>query len=319
MHKLHLLITQVKRHSSLLSANVKPLEKPPLIFETPLSEVNVTRWHNGAISDARDKVAEEVPIALIYNGVSHAVMLATPQDLEDFALGFSLSEGILQSKSELYDVEIITQSQGIELRLEVASEAFAMLKERRRNLTGRTGCGLCGAESLEQALRLPVLDHSKLEKLEREKNDALQANTHAASGASLGRISAASIQSAFKTLQMKQVLQQATGATHACAWVNAQGEVVMLREDVGRHNAMDKLIGALAKSAKQENGFVLTSSRASVEMVQKVALAGYDMLAAISAPTGLAVRIAQTYGVTLVGFLREQQFVIYAHPQRIKN
>jgi FdhD protein len=285
------------------------LEKPTYIVDVPLSEVNVTRWRAGVSSEATDKVAEEVPIALIYNGVSHAVMLATPQDLEDFALGFSLSEGILQSKSELYDVEVVTQAQGIELRLEVASDAFAMLKERRRNLTGRTGCGLCGAEGLEQALRLPV----------REKNDALQPNIHKASGASLGKVPATSILKAFKALQTQQVLQQATGATHACAWVNMQGEVVMLREDVGRHNAMDKLIGALAKSAKQENGFVLTSSRASVEMVQKVALAGYDMLAAISAPTGLAIRIAQAYGVTLVGFLRDEQFVIYAHPQRIKN
>ena len=285
----------------------------------PLSEVNVTRWRDGVSVEATDKVAEEVPIALIYNGVSHAVMLATPQDLEDFALGFSLSEGILQSKSELYDVEIVTQAQGIELRLEVASEAFAMLKERRRNLTGRTGCGLCGAESLEQALRLPVLDHSKLEKPTREKNTALQGNIKEASGASQGKISAISIQAAFKAIQSKQALQQATGATHACAWVNVNGEIELLREDVGRHNAMDKLIGALAKSVKQENGFVLTSSRASVEMVQKVALAGYDLLAAISAPTGLAIRIAEAYDVTLVGFLREQQFVIYTHPQRIQN
>lgn len=295
------------------------MEKPQLIVDAPLSEVNVTRWRNGVCTEEKDSVAEEVPIALIYNGVSHAVMLATPQDLEDFALGFSLSEGILQNKSELYDVEIVTQSQGIELRLDVASEAFAKLKERRRNLTGRTGCGLCGAESLEQALRLPVIDYSKLEIPVREKNTALQSNIQEASGASHEKISATSILIAFDAIQAKQALQQATGATHACAWVNAQGEVVMLREDVGRHNAMDKLIGALAKSAKQQNGFVLTSSRASVEMVQKVALAGYDMLAAISAPTGLAVRIAQTYGVTLVGFLRKQQFVIYAHPQRIKN
>ncbi len=143
----------------------------------PLSKVNVTRWRDGVSSDASDKVAEEVPIALIYNGVSHAVMLATPQDLEDFALGFSLSEGILQSKCELYDVEVVLQAQGIELRLEVASKAFAMLKERRRNLTGRTGCGLCGAESLDQALRLPVLDHSKLERPLRKKNAALQNNS----------------------------------------------------------------------------------------------------------------------------------------------
>lgn len=285
----------------------------------PLSEVNVTRWRDGISVEATDKVAEEVPIALIYNGVSHAVMLATPQDLDDFALGFSLSEGILQSKSELYDVEIVTQAQGIELRLEVASEAFAMLKERRRNLTGRTGCGLCGAESLEQALRLPALDHSKLEKPVREKNATLQGNTDETSSASLGKISAISIQAAFKAIQSKQALQQATGATHACAWVNVNGEIELLREDVGRHNAMDKLIGALAKSVKQETGFVLTSSRASVEMVQKVALAGYDLLAAISAPTGLAIRIAEAYGITLVGFLREQQFVIYTHPERIQN
>jgi FdhD protein len=295
------------------------LEKPAFIVDVPLSEVNVTRWRNGISSDASDKVAEEVPIALIYNGVSHAVMLATPQDLEDFALGFSLSEGILQSKSELYDVEIVTQAQGIELRLEVASEAFAMLKERRRNLTGRTGCGLCGAESLDQALRLPVLDHSALERPILQKNTALQGNTNEASSTSLRKISAISIQAAFKAIQSKQALQQATGATHACAWVNINGEIELLREDVGRHNAMDKLIGALAKTVKQESGFVLTSSRASVEMVQKVALAGYGLLAAISAPTGLAIRIAEAYGVTLVGFLREQQFVIYSHPERIQN
>lgn len=295
------------------------MDKPAFIVDVPLSEVNVTRWRDGISVEATDKVAEEVPIALIYNGVSHAVMLATPQDLDDFALGFSLSEGILQSKSELYDVEIVTQAQGIELRLEVASEAFAMLKERRRNLTGRTGCGLCGAESLEQALRLPVLDHSKLEKPVREKNATLQGNTDETSSASLGKISAISIQAAFKAIQSKQALQQATGATHACAWVNVNGEIELLREDVGRHNAMDKLIGALAKSVKQETGFVLTSSRASVEMVQKVALAGYDLLAAISAPTGLAIRIAEAYGITLVGFLREQQFVIYTHPERIQN
>jgi FdhD protein len=311
MHKLHLQIRQVKKCSSLHSAQLPPLEKPPFIVDVPLSEVNVTRWRAGVSSDATDKVAEEVPIALIYNGVSHAVMLATPQDLEDFALGFSLSEGILQNKSELYDVEIVTQPQGIELRLEVASEAFAMLKERRRNLTGRTGCGLCGAESLEQALRLPVRESHV-----QEKSDALQANIHKASGPT---IKAEIIQAAFKALQTKQVLQQATGATHACAWVNAQGEIVMLREDVGRHNAMDKLIGALAKQPPHQLGFVLTSSRASVEMVQKVALAGYDMLAAISAPTGLAVRIAQAYNVTLVGFLREQQFVIYTHVTLIQN
>ena len=298
-----------------------------IVADAPLSEVNVKRWRDGKLTEAKDKVAEETPIALIYNGVSHAVMLATPQDLEDFALGFSLSEAILQNKSELYDIEIVVQTNGIELRLEVASEAFAKLKERRRNLTGRTGCGLCGAESLEQALRLP-----ELEMPIREKNDAtglehssagLQGNIHAASRASLAMINAKSIIKAFHSMQKQQILQQATGATHACAYVNANGEIQLLREDVGRHNAMDKLIGALAKQDSNQpsknSGFVLTSSRASVEMVQKVALAGHNILAAISAPTGLAIRVAEAYGVTLVGFLREQHFVIYTHANRIKT
>jgi FdhD protein len=284
----------------------KQLLKPPqLVSESPLSDVAVTRWRNSVLTEAQDKVAEEVPIALIYNGVSHVVMLATPQDLEDFALGFSLSEGILHSKSELYDVEIVVQPLGIELHLEVATEAFVKLKERRRNLTGRTGCGLCGAESLEQALRLPEIENTK----------SAPSSIHAPSSFI---VNASSIIKAFRTLQTTQVLQQATGATHACAWVNTEGEVQLLREDVGRHNAMDKLIGALAKLPRQDDGFVLTSSRASVEMVQKVAIAGYQILAAISAPTGLAIRVAETYGVTLVGFLRDNQFVMYANPHRIK-
>ena len=276
----------------------------------------MTRWRNGVMTETIDKVAEETPIALIYNGVSHAVMLATPQDLEDFALGFSLSEGILQNKSELYDVEIVVQAQGLELRLDVATEAFVKLKQRRRNLVGRTGCGLCGAESLEQALRLPE------NALNLAKNTP--SSIHAPSRAhiittKIEMIDAVSIQVAFHAMQTKQVLQQATGATHACAWVNVRGEIELLREDVGRHNAMDKLIGALAKLPEKSDGFVLTSSRASVEMVQKVALAGYNLLAAISAPTGLAIRVAETYGVTLVGFLRENQFVIYTHADRIKT
>ena len=271
-------------------------------IDAPLTEVNVTRWRNSERIAAQDKVAEEVPIAFIFNGVSHAVMLATPLDLEDFALGFSLSEGILRDKSDLYDIEVVTQTQGIELRLEIATECFAKLKERRRNLVGRTGCGICGAESLEQALRLPQMDNLNKSAVSKP-------------------LSASHIQAAFHAIQSKQVLQQATGATHACAWVNAQGEVDLVCEDVGRHNAMDKLIGALASQEKELNkhyGFVLTSSRASVEMVQKVATAGIQILAAISAPTGLAIRVAEMYGVTLIGFLRDQQFVIYTHQHRVK-
>lgn len=272
-----------------------------IITDAGLSDVNVTRWLDGVSSDAQDKVAEETPIALVYNGVSHVVMLATPLDLEDFALGFSLSEGILKHKSELYDIEVLVQPQGIELRMSVATECFVKLKERRRNLTGRTGCGLCGAESLDQALRMP-----NDEMLIRKLSGADQA------------ISAASIQAAFNAIKAKQTLQQSTGATHACAWVSETGAVQLVREDVGRHNAMDKLMGALAKNPLQQHGFVLTSSRASVEMVQKVVIAGYNVLAAISAPTGLAIRIAEAYGVTLIGFLRDNQFVIYTHKHRIQ-
>ena len=284
--------------------------------ELSLSEVEVTRWRDSQASESRlsqvkDKVAEEVPIALIYNGVSHAVMLATPQDLEDFALGFSLSEGILWNKSDLYDVEIVIQPQGIELYLNVATECFVKLKERRRSLVGRTGCGLCGAESLEQALRLPEKRPTKISDLAKNTNTSVNATSSLV-------VSASSIVAAFHAIQTKQVLQQATGATHACAWVDLRGEVQLLREDVGRHNAMDKLIGALAKTPQSPDGFVLTSSRASVEMVQKVAIAGYHILAAISAPTGLAIRVAEAYGVTLVGFLRENQFVIYTYAARIK-
>ena len=277
-----------------------------VLADLPLTEVTVTRWRHGEISCAQDNVAEEVPIAFVFNGVSHAVMLATPLDLEDFALGFSLSEGILRDKSDLYDIEIVQQLQGIELRLTIAAESFMQLKNRRRNLVGRTGCGLCGAESLEQALRLPAINHNN--------DNGLQPNQHDLSKPLI----AANIQAAFYDIQSKQILQQATGATHASAWVNAQGEVELLREDVGRHNAMDKLLGNLAKLPQQADGFVLTSSRASVEMVQKVATAGIHVLAAISAPTGLAIRVAESYGVTLVGFLRENQFVVYTHKHRLQ-
>ena len=274
--------------------------------DAPLTEVAVTRWRHGELSHVQDKVAEEVPIALVYNGVSHAVMLATPLDLADFALGFSLSEGILRDKSDLYDIEIVKQPQGIELRLEVATECFVQLKERRRNLVGRTGCGLCGAESLEQALRLPSINN--LNHAARLPNNQ----------GSVKPLFATHIQAAFNDIQTKQTLQQATGATHACAWVNLQGQVEMIREDVGRHNAMDKLIGALAKIPQQTDGFVLTSSRASVEMAQKVAVAGINVLVAISAPTGLAIRVAEAYGVTLIGFLRDNQFVVYTNKHRIQ-
>ncbi|MFM9836595.1 MAG: formate dehydrogenase accessory sulfurtransferase FdhD [Methylophilaceae bacterium] len=258
----------------------------------------IKKWKNNQLHNANDCLAEEVPIALVYNGVSHAVMLATPQDLEDFALGFSLTEGILQIKGELYGAEIVELAEGIELQLNIATERFEKLKERRRSMAGRTGCGLCGAENLSQVMRLPQANASIVQ-------HALQS------------ISWQSVQNAYNKIQPLQVLQQMTGATHACAWADVEGNISLVREDVGRHNAMDKLIGALAKTPPQATGFVLTTSRASYEMVQKVMSAGINMLAAISAPTGLAVRIAEENSVTLLGFVRNGTHVVYAHPERI--
>jgi FdhD protein len=273
---------------------VSDIPQAAIVSESTTGIYPVLKWHEGEIESLNDCIAEEVPVALIYNGISHAVMLATPQDLSDFALGFSLSEGILSSPQELYGFEVVSQPNGIELHLEIASERFVQLKERRRSMTGRTGCGLCGAESLEQALRLPSNHIECNEQFEPE-----------------------AILKALKAIQGKQELQGKTGATHASAWATPNGDIVMVREDVGRHNALDKLLGARAKAGLNESGFVLTTSRASYEMVQKVAVAGIAMLVAISAPTGLAIRIAQSCGITLVGFARSHQHVIYSRADRI--
>lgn len=270
----------------------------PLILDQPFSEFEVTQWQDAEPQRAKDYLAEETPVALIYNGVSHAVMLATAQDLEDFALGFSLSEGIIDSPSELYGIEIQPQQNGVALHCDIASERFAQLKQRRRTLAGKTGCGLCGAESLEQAVRYPQPIVTK--------------HVFSAKSVALG----------LQAIQFGQQLQQKTGATHACAYVLADGSVQTLREDVGRHNALDKLVGALARRKAEHDladGFVITTSRASFEMVQKTASAGIAMLVAVSAPTGLAVRVAQQCGLTLVGFARKDRYVVYSHHNRILN
>ncbi|HSI37649.1 MAG TPA: formate dehydrogenase accessory sulfurtransferase FdhD [Methylotenera sp.] len=268
-----------------------------IVFSTEAAnEYAVTRHQESGVETLTDIIAEEVPIALVYNGISHVVMLATPQDLEDFALGFSLTEGILDEPSDLYGMEVVHQEQGIELHLDVATSCFQRLKEKRRNMTGRTGCGLCGSESLEQALRIPT---RKL-----QKKLAIKFS---------GKV----INLAFANIRKQQKLQTLTGATHASAWVNLNGEVELVREDVGRHNALDKLIGAMAKAKQHTEGFVLTTSRASYEMVQKTVSAGAHMLVAISAPTGLAIRVAEQCDLTLVGFARENSYVVYSHPENI--
>ena len=265
------------------------------VLDVPSSTFNVTQWRDGTLQNAQDCLAEETPVALIYNGISHAVMLATAQDLEDFALGFSLSEGIVQSASELYGIEVQVQENGIELHCDIASERFMQLKERRRTLAGKTGCGLCGAENLAQAMRYPTL-------LKTPRG-----------------FNAKAIVAGLRAIQAQQKLQQQTGATHASAYVLPDGTVRLVREDVGRHNALDKLVGALAKQELDRTGFIITTSRASFEMVQKTASAGVSMLVAVSAPTGLAVRVAEQCGLTLVGFARESRYVIYSHADNIMN
>lgn len=249
---------------------------------------DVRRFRHGGWQHASDELAEEVPVALEFNGISHVVMLATPADIEDFALGFALSEGILRQRSECYGIDVSATTLGVTAHVEISSRAFAGLKERRRNLTGRTGCGLCGTESLDQVLRpLP------------------------SAGTSL-RVSHAALAAAHAGLAAHQSLNAVTGAVHGAAWCAPTGEILFLREDVGRHNALDKLIGALARQGQAfDAGFVLMTSRASVEIVQKAAQVGIPMVAAVSAATALAVRTATAAGVTLVGFVRGEQCVVY--------
>ena len=257
-------------------------------------------WKAGETVEGTDWVATETAVALVYNGISHVVMMATPADLEDFALGFSLSEGILQSAKQLLDCDVTETDKGIELALTITAEPFAKLKEKRRNLVGRTGCGLCGAESLDQAITEPAMVTTALTL----SHDALQKSASA--------------------LAAQQTLQQQTGAVHGAAYCNQQGEILLVREDVGRHNALDKLLGALAKKApvqdreqEPEPGFVLVTSRASYEMVAKTTSANIPLLAAVSAPTSLAIELAEKSGLTLVGFTRTGRHVVYANGQRI--
>ena len=259
-------------------------------------EATVTTHRGNRTERAADWLADEVPIALVFNGISHAVMLATPADLDDFALGFGLTEGLLAEASELHDVEIRETSLGIEVQMEVASACEFRLKERRRNLTGRTGCGLCGTESLEHVHR--TLPSFTL-------------------GAQRIHVTADAVSRALRTLREAQALQQSTGAAHAAAWCGADGETLLLREDIGRHNALDKLAGAMSRARTDPSqGFVCVTSRASFEMVQKTAMIGASMLVAVSAPTALAVRIAEEAGMALAGFARRDDFVAYTAPER---
>ena len=260
------------------------------------AEVAVQRWTQGAIARTTDLVAEEMPVALIYHDVPHVVMLATPADLEDYAVGFTLSEGLVARADEIRGVEVVQGEASADVKISVAWERFTELLQRRRNLAGRTGCGLCGAETAEDAIRecQPV-----------------------SAGVS---ITAAELHEAMAQLSERQPINSRTGSVHAAAWVVPGKGIQVVREDVGRHNALDKTIGALARAqADFGAGYMLITSRASYEMVQKCATVGVSLLVALSAPTAFAVRLAQRTGLTLVAFARANQHVVYAHPHRVKN
>lgn len=255
----------------------------------------VTLWKREDLQHPQpDEVAEEVPVALVYNGISHVVMMATPRDLEHFAVGFSLSEGIIQSRQEIYGMDVVQACNGVEVQIELSSRRFMGLKERRRALAGRTGCGVCGVEQLNDIGKpvepLPFSQTFALSHLDR----------------------------ALKQLNEVQPIGRLTGCTHAAAWVRPDGELAGGHEDVGRHVALDKLLGRRsAEGEGWQQGAALVSSRASYEMVQKAAMCGVEILFTVSAATTLAVEVAERCNLTLVGFCRPGRATIYTHPQRL--
>ena len=266
-------------------------EAPPLY-----SEVQVQRWDDGRSEQALDRVAEEEPVALTYQRTPHVVMLTTPASLEDLGVGFTLSEAVVERPDEIKSVEVIQEAGRYEVRIGIAGTRFAALLERQRNLSGRTGCGLCGAETIEQAIRHP---------------------------APVGKgptITLPELHQALAELHTRQSLNAQTGSVHAAAWALPGKGIQLVREDVGRHNALDKVIGALVRAGIDcSTGYAVITSRASYEMVQKAATVGIALLAAVSAPTALAIRLAQEAHVTLIGFARAHRHVVYAHPQRLRG
>jgi FdhD protein len=273
-----------------------PLGLGRLGYASPLLEVPARRWEARRARDGTEQVVEETPVAIVYNGIPHVVMMATPLDLEDFALGFSITEELIRSPADLQSLQVVRYGQGIEIQATVSPECEATIASRNRRLTGRTGCGICGVDSIEGVLK------------------QLHPVTSSAT------VTPAAVENACRTLVGHQTLNSATGAVHAAGWASLEGEVQLAREDVGRHNALDKLIGAmLARGVDPQSGLLVVTSRASFEMVQKATVFGASLLAAISGPTGLAVRIAEHAGLTLVGFARPGRLTVYTHSARVTS
>jgi FdhD protein len=251
-------------------------------------------WHAGSASESARVIPEETALALTYNGGTYAVMMGTPQDLEDFAIGFSLNEGIIQSLDDIESLDVVSLDEGIELRMWLVQSKADRLSERRRHIAGPTGCGICGIDSIAEAVR------------------------PAAIVAAGGSFSPQQVTAAIQSMPSLQAINVATRTVHAAAfWTRAAG-IVALREDVGRHNALDKLAGALARQkVAAGDGMVLLTSRVSVEMVQKTAAMGAPLMVAVSAPTALAVRMADAAGITLAAIARADGFEVFTHPGRI--
>ena len=246
------------------------------------------------VSPASAVIAEEVPIALVYNARPYVVVMGTPSDLEDLAFGFSRTEAIVDESSQIERVDVVRASHGIELQIQIPAANASRLEDRARALVSRTGCGLCGVETINDALRVPSTLTSRLTVTTQALWDA---------GAELSR---------------KQTLNNETNTVHAAGWAQPDGSLRVVREDVGRHNALDKVLGALARSATNPaDGFVVVTSRASYEMIQKAATCGVELVAAISRPTGLAIRFAEAAEMTLVGLLRGRSANVYCHAERI--
>nr|WP_257625840.1 formate dehydrogenase accessory sulfurtransferase FdhD [Enterobacter roggenkampii] len=278
------------RNTAVSKQNRDPHSSP-----LPAGIVELSVHRPPHITDAiPDFLAEEVPVALVYNGISHVVMMASPKDLELFAIGFSLSEGIIEHPQDIYGMDVVQACNGLEVQIELSSRRFMGLKERRRALAGRTGCGVCGVEQLNDIGKpvspLPFTQTFNL----------------------------AHLDPALEHLNDVQPIGQLSGCTHAAAWVLPSGEIAGGHEDVGRHVALDKLLGRRARESEVwQQGAALVSSRASYEMVQKSAMCGVEILFAVSAATTLAVEVAERCNLTLVGFCKPGRATIYTHPQRL--
>lgn len=266
----------------------KPLAVPAFTATSAL------RYRDGTSQVWRDRVAVETPVAIALNGQDFAVMLTTPADLEDFARGFLLTEGLITRGSEHISVDVQDFATGIKLAVTIENTPHAILEARERVMAGRSGCGICGISSIEQVMRnLPALPDC----------------------APLG---AQAIVAASEAMASHQAINAETGAVHAAAFADRAGKILLAREDVGRHNALDKLIGALIRAQIDPlSGFALITSRCSMEMVQKAVIAGFPVLAAISAPTSLAIALAKSCRLSLVGFVRAGGFSVYTHQARV--